>query len=83
MRTSNHESMENNDLNWNNNSFLHYVLWQDIFQPMHTLSTAIYVSVNNVIVIVDKVRPHIFSVYWINSQANTDFLFRKSHKQPI
>ena len=74
---SNHEGMETDDLSANDNNFMHYVLWQDIFQPVHTLSTASYVSINNAMLIVAKVRPRIFSVYWIISQANTDFLNQK------
>ena len=82
---SNHEGMETDDLSANDNNFMHYVLWQDILQQVHTLSTLApsYVSINNAILIVAKVRQSIFSVYQINSQANTDFLFRKSHKQLI
>ena len=80
---SNHEGMEADDLSANDNNFMHYVLWQDIFQRVHTLSTASYVSINNAMLILDKVRQSIFSVYQINSQADSDFLFRKSHKQLV
>ena len=70
---SNHEGMETDDLSAKDNNFVHYVLRQDIFQPVHTLSTASYFSINNAMLIVAEVRPRIFSVCRINSQANTDF----------
>ncbi len=61
--------MENDDLSANDNDFMHYVLWEQIFNPVHTLNTASYVSINKVMLIVDYVRQHIFPVYWINLQA--------------
>ena len=80
---SNHLIPDDNDMTPDDNNFMHYVLWQDKFQPVHTLSTASYVNINNAMLILDKVRQSIFSVYQINSQANSYFLFRKSHKQLI
>ena len=50
---------------------------------MHALNTASYASINKVMFSVDDVSQHIFSVHLIDLQADSDFSFRKSHKQLI
>ncbi len=50
---------------------------------MNALNTASYVDINKAMLSVCHVRQHIFSVYWIDLQADSDFSFRKSHKQLI
>jgi hypothetical protein len=73
--------METDDLSADDNNFMHYVLCQHIFQQVHTLNTASYVCINKAMLSVDKVRQRIVYVYQMNSQANSDFSFRKFHQQ--
>ncbi len=59
-------------------------LWRlMIWAQMTIISCTSYISINKVMSSVDKLRPRIFSVYRMNSQANSIFSFRKSHKQLI
>ncbi len=52
---------------------------------MHALNTASYVSINKAMLSVDHVRQHIFSVYQIDLQADSDFhsenLINSSYKR--
>jgi hypothetical protein len=54
-----------------------------MFQLVHAFNTASDVIINKAMISVDHVSQHIFSVYQIDLQVDSDSSFRKSHKQLI